>query len=196
MTVKLIVAHDEARGIGRCGDMAWHIPGESQWAARTTRTARPGMRNALIMGRITYLSIPEKRRPLAGRVNVVVSTRPYDFGTGVYLASGLAEALRLAAGLDDVDDVYIFGGTTIYREALRTLTPEELLISVVAGEHDCDTFFPDLPAAYRLESSTTVTYDGAEVRHDHYRRDTERYCRTADEGLVSQVLCRGRHAPD
>ena len=63
MTVKLIVAHDEVRGIGRGDDMAWHIPGESRWTANTTRTARPGMRNALIMGRTTYVSIPAKRRP-------------------------------------------------------------------------------------------------------------------------------------
>lgn len=177
MTVKLIVAYDEARGIGRGGDMAWHIPGESQWAARTTRTARPGMRNALIMGKITYLSIPERRRPLAGRVNIVVSSRPDGLGTSAQLAPSLDEALRLAAGLDNVDDVFIFGGATIYRQALQSLAPEELLISVVAGEHGCDTFFPNLPAAYRLESSTTVTYDSAEVRHDYYRLDNRKMLR-------------------
>lgn len=32
-----------------------------------------GMRNAIVMGRKTWESIPEKKRPLANRINVILS---------------------------------------------------------------------------------------------------------------------------
>lgn len=168
--VKLIVAHDDARGIGRRADMPWHIPGEAKWTSRITRAARPGVRNALIMGRTTYFSIPEKRRPLVDRINIVVSSRASDLGAGVHVASSLVDALRLAAGIEGVGDVFIFGGAVIYRQALELRAAEELLISVVPGDYQCDTFFPELPSAYSLESSAVVQYGDVEVRHDHYRR--------------------------
>ena len=39
----------------------------------TSRTAEPGKRNAVIMGRKTWESIPAKFRPLPGRINVVLT---------------------------------------------------------------------------------------------------------------------------
>ena len=39
----------------------------------TSRTADPGKRNAVIMGRKTWESIPAKFRPLPGRLNVVLT---------------------------------------------------------------------------------------------------------------------------
>lgn len=39
----------------------------------TTRTLDPGKQNAVIMGRKTWESIPQKFRPLAGRLNIVLS---------------------------------------------------------------------------------------------------------------------------
>lgn len=168
MTIKLIVAHDELRGIGRDGDMPWHIPGESKWTSHVTRAAQAGSRNALIMGRTTYLSIPEKRRPLFDRINIVVSSRDVKLEDGAYLASSFTDAVRLSVTIADVADVFIFGGALIYQQALEQLVAHELLVSVVTGDYQCDTFFPELPDAYSLKSSTTVDYDNSKVRHDHY----------------------------
>ncbi|AOS94932.1 hypothetical protein AN480_28225 (plasmid) [Mycobacterium intracellulare subsp. chimaera] len=173
LPVKLIVAHDELRGIGRGGTMPWHIPGESRWTSETTRAAQPGHRNALIMGRTTYLSIPENRRPLFDRINIVISSHHAALDDGAHRASGLREALRLADAIDNVNAVYIFGGASIYRQALEQLVADELLVSVVPGDHQCDTFFPEIPSVYSLTTTTTVQYGPCVVRHD-------RYVRTAD----------------
>jgi dihydrofolate reductase len=42
----------------------------------TSQTSGPKMRNAVIMGRKTFLSIPEKFRPLKGRLNIVLTSQP------------------------------------------------------------------------------------------------------------------------
>lgn len=65
-------------GIGLNGSMPWpRIKADMSFFARvTTRpppAAKPGTTNAMIMGRKTYDSVPEKLRPLGKRVSVVVS---------------------------------------------------------------------------------------------------------------------------
>jgi dihydrofolate reductase len=42
----------------------------------TSQTSSPKLKNAVIMGRKTFLSIPEKFRPLKGRLNIVLTSNP------------------------------------------------------------------------------------------------------------------------
>eukprot|EP00878_Enallax_costatus_P022561 GHUV01023943.1.p1 GENE.GHUV01023943.1~~GHUV01023943.1.p1 ORF type:complete len:169 (-),score=59.59 GHUV01023943.1:506-1012(-) len=42
----------------------------------TSQTSSPKLKNAVIMGRKTFLSIPEKFRPLRGRLNIVLTSSP------------------------------------------------------------------------------------------------------------------------
>lgn len=172
MTVKLIVAHDERRGIGRHGDMPWHVPGDMKWLARTTKaTTDPARRNALIMGLTTYYSIPPQRRPLAGRTNIIVSSRTPALETDAVVAGDLDIALKLARQLEDVEDVYIFGGGSVYEQAIDRLIPDELLVTLIPGSYDCDRFFPEIPDAYRQVSSEPVEYDGITVHHKVFLRN-------------------------
>ncbi|MBO0878787.1 MAG: dihydrofolate reductase [Mycobacterium sp.] len=171
MTVKLVVAHDDRRGIGRGGDMPWHVPGEMRWLAKTTRTTtHPDRRNALIMGLTTYYSIPAQRRPLGGRTNIVVSSREPALEAGAIPASDLDIALKLANHIDNVEDIYIFGGASVYEQAIDQLIPEELLVTVIPGDFGCDRFFPEIPTAYRRVSSTPAEYDTITACHDIYVR--------------------------
>lgn len=51
------------------GDMAY-------FKKLTSQCSSPKLRNAVIMGRNTYMSIPEKFRPLKGRLNIVLTSKP------------------------------------------------------------------------------------------------------------------------
>lgn len=51
------------------GDMAY-------FKKLTSQCSSPRMRNAVIMGRTTYMSIPERFRPLKGRLNIVLTSKP------------------------------------------------------------------------------------------------------------------------
>jgi len=76
--VTLIVAATTNNGIGQAGKLPWRLPQEMQYFARVT-TGKGDIpdgerkKNAVVMGRMTWESIPRRFRPLAGRINLVVS---------------------------------------------------------------------------------------------------------------------------
>ena len=72
MTIKLIVAMDNNRGIGKDNDLMWHLPSDMRFFKETT------LNQIVIMGRKNFESIPEKFRPLPNRENVIL-TRQKDF---------------------------------------------------------------------------------------------------------------------
>ena len=69
----LIVAATLTNGIGKNGTLTWRLPKEMSYFARTTTNAPEGSINAVIMGRNTWESIPDKFRPLKNRTNLVIS---------------------------------------------------------------------------------------------------------------------------
>jgi dihydrofolate reductase/thymidylate synthase len=71
---QIVVAVTRSWGIGKDGSMPWKLSGDmAYFKALTSRTADPAKRNAVIMGRKTWESIPERHRPLPGRLNIVLS---------------------------------------------------------------------------------------------------------------------------
>ena len=107
-------------------------------------------RNAVIMGRKTWESIPKRFRPLKGRVNVVVTRDVKRFGDAdgkeVLAVEGLREGLDVLG--EDVGKVFVIGGSQIYRSAMegRWPGPLRVLQTLVrrgdGGEIECDTLFP------------------------------------------------------
>ena len=70
----IVVAANRSMGIGRGGRLPWKLAGDMAHFRTLTQTCRAaGKRNAVIMGRRTWESIPAKFRPLAGRLNVVLT---------------------------------------------------------------------------------------------------------------------------
>ena len=73
----LIVAMDSQNGIGKNGQLPWHLPADLKHFKEITCTVRdPKKQNVVLMGRKTWDSIPEKFRPLPGRINVVLTRHP------------------------------------------------------------------------------------------------------------------------
>lgn len=76
MQVCLIVACSQNNGIGLQNQLPWKLKFDLRFFQKTTmETSDPLKQNAIIMGRNTWDSLPSSRRPLKGRLNVVLSTR-------------------------------------------------------------------------------------------------------------------------
>lgn len=133
-----------ARGrvIGRDNTIPWRIPED----ARRFRELTTG--HAVVMGRRTWESLPERFRPLPDRRNVVVTRDPAWTAEGAERAGSLDEALRL---LDGAPQVFVIGGAEIYRAALPLA--DALLLTEVEADVEGDAFFPELDASEFVETS-------------------------------------------
>ena len=67
MPLHMIYARARNGVIGNLGQLPWHLPEDLAHFKRTT------LGQPVLMGRVTWESLPEKFRPLPGRSNVVVS---------------------------------------------------------------------------------------------------------------------------
>lgn len=178
--ISLIVAFDEDRGIGKGNTIPWFIPGELKWVGETTRATRnPDNANALIMGRNTWDSLPEDRRPLPGRITVVITSQAKTvskrelLGTDspmVVMVSSLKEAIQATQASSKIETAYIFGGERVYREAMASPYLDELLLTQVPGTHNCDTFFPEVPDAFVCLERDDAMYGEIIVQRERYRR--------------------------
>ncbi|MBL4917648.1 dihydrofolate reductase [Szabonella alba] len=135
----LIAGRARNGAIGKAGTIPWHAHEDLAFFQRETTGG------AVIMGRRTWDSLP--KRPLARRLNLVVTSQP--------LADDGAEAVTLngalaVAGAAGHARIYGIGGEGIYR-ALLPLADRLLLTEVDLDIADADAFFPEFdPAEWHL----------------------------------------------
>ncbi|MBT5855946.1 dihydrofolate reductase [bacterium] len=143
----IIVATDRRGGIGKDNGIPWHFSRDFKYFKEvTSNTTDPSKTNAVIMGRKTYESIPEKFRPLPGRTNIVI-TRQTDLilEGGVIITSSLQDALDEANNRFEIESVFVIGGGMIYAEAINHPQCDKLYITRISKTYDCDTSFPQIP---------------------------------------------------
>lgn len=184
----VVAATAKTFGIGKAGQLPWNLPQDMEHFKRLTAcTSVPDKINAVIMGRRTWQSIPEKFRPLRNRLNVVLSRNPgireqLNLPQGVRVATSLKAALALLAHGNDasvVEKVFVIGGAAVYREAVESEACEAIEFTSIEEERgatplfaDCDAHFPVIPATeYCLVSSTPVLSQNAlRFRFQRYER--------------------------
>lgn len=133
--IRMIVAMDPRRGIARNGHIPWDLPADRAHFKHATQGS------TLVMGHTTYQTIG---RPLPDRKNVVVSRSPRHI-KGVTVVSDPA-AYCQSAKLD----VWIIGGEALYQELM--VYTEELYITELEADFECDQFFPNFNSQFQLVS--------------------------------------------
>jgi dihydrofolate reductase len=159
----IVVAADEAGGIGKGGKLPWRLKGDmAYFKLLTQEPPSPETANAVIMGRVTWDSIPETFRPLRGRINLVITDNPrLRLPDDVVRARSLDEALIALDGIADIGRVFVIGGGQIYRHAVRHRDLEAIHLTRVHATFDCDTFFPEIPPGMTLAAQSPPQTEGA-----------------------------------
>ena len=159
MTVGLIWAQSPSGVIGRAGGIPWRLPEDlARFKERT-------MGHTVVMGRLTWESLPPKVRPLPGRRNVVV-TRQADY---------MADGATVVGGLDEVaadDEMWVIGGGQIYTLALPIATRCEVTeVEVDLPREDDDVVAPVLDEAWvGVEGDWLASTSGLRYRFTSYQR--------------------------
>ena len=157
--VGLIWAQSTSGVIGRNRGIPWRLPEDQARFKELT------MGHTVVMGRLTWDSLPAKVRPLPGRRNVVV-TRQAD-----YMAAGATVVTSLDAALTD-DGTWVIGGEQIYRLALPVATRCEVTeVDIELPRADDDALAPMLDGAWiGTEGDWMISAAGLRYRFLSYRR--------------------------
>lgn len=132
--IRGIVAMDERRGIARRGGLPWHIPADLAYFRTQTEN------HTILMGSKTYNTLPA---PLPHRRNVVASYALQVVRPGFELVHDVPAFLRSTK-----EDVWIIGGAALFAATLADC--DELYITHLRGDFNCDRFFPAYQADFTL----------------------------------------------
>ena len=133
MKLGLIYARARNGVIGKDGGLPWHLPEDLAHFKRLTFGC------PVIMGRKTWDSLPERFRPLPGRLNIVVTRQAGWKADGASTASSLAQAIALAAGQPLG---WVIGGAELFAQALPLAEIAE--ITEIEADVEGDVFAPQL----------------------------------------------------
>lgn len=104
---------------GQDGSMLWRIPEDFAHFKKLT------LGTTVIMGRLTWESLPTKNRPLPGRENIVVSRNREFLAEGAIVVSSFEQAVAMAL----YPKIFAIGGHAIWSQAMEVA--QEVWITVI-----------------------------------------------------------------
>ena len=132
--LSLIAAISKNNCIGKNGELPWSLPEDMKHFKEVT------MGKAVIMGRKTWESIPEKFRPLKGREYIVITRQEnYTVPEGVHVFHSLDEAINKNKDQETI----CIGGGELYKQVMEKA--DILYMTYIDRTvNECDTFFPHI----------------------------------------------------
>ena len=132
--MKAILSADRKWGLGYQGRLLVSIPSDLRFFRETT------MGHVVVMGRKTLESFPQGR-PLANRVNIVISHNPDYQVKDAIVVHSIEELLEELKKYDE-ENIYIIGGESIYRQMLPYCDVAH--VTKIDHAYEADAYFPDL----------------------------------------------------
>jgi dihydrofolate reductase len=159
MSLSLIWAQAASGVIGRGGGIPWRLPEDQARFKELT------MGHTVVMGRLTWESLPPKVRPLPGRRNVVLTRDESLRAEGAEVIGSLDEVMSDA-------EVWVIGGGQVYGLALPLATRCEVTeIDVSVPRDDGDVMAPVLDDSWMTAGADWRTSSaGLRYRFCTYRR--------------------------
>lgn len=134
----IIVAIGKNNEIGKNNQLLWHIPEDLKKFKEITQE------KTVVMGRNTFESIG---KPLPNRHNVVLTKNfksfPNNCNEKLEICDDFSKIVEKYKNSDE--EVFIIGGSQIYKKALELGIVEKLYISHIDfSDDEADTFFPEI----------------------------------------------------
>ena len=150
----IIVAYDLNQGIGKNNRLPWHF---SEDLKRFSKLTRGEGKNAIIMGKNTWESIPKK--PLPKRDNLILSTtlsinEGSPQNTYIKTFTNIAMLDKFCED-QNYETVWIIGGSKIYEQFLTHPKLNKIYVTFINKKYDCDVKFPDI-SSWKLQRTETI----------------------------------------
>lgn len=132
--MKAIVAVDSNWAIGNKGQLLVSIPADQKNFRNLT------IGKTIVYGRKTLETFPQQV-VLPGRDNIILSTRKDYTVKNALVVHSKEELLSFVSDLD-TNDVFIIGGSSVYKEFLDVC--DEAIVTFIDKEYQADSYFPNL----------------------------------------------------
>lgn len=176
--MNIVVATCKNRGIGIKNQLPWRLLTDTCFFKYLTIGNE---KNAVIMGKNTYLSLP---KPLKNRDNIVLSTKMKVQKYNVFSTTSMR---RVIPYLYKYDNVYLIGGEKVYNDYINSDQVKGIYHTRIDGEYECDTYFPEIPEKYK-KIKTTNFVDVEKKTGKKVKFDIDVYCNTMFNGANSENL--------
>ena len=131
--MSLVSAVADNRVIGKRNALPWYLPADLKHFKDIT------MGKPIIMGRTTYESIG---RPLAGRLNVVLTSKEGFPALGCVVVHSVSDALK---AVGEAPETMVIGGGAIYTEFLPLA--QKIYLTEIHQQIPGDVYFPEFNRA-------------------------------------------------
>lgn len=153
MRFNIIVGMCINGGIGINGKLPWHFKKDMNFFQKIT-TGVGDNKNAVIMGRKTWDSIPFNYKPLKNRDNIILTRiqdnkkypRPQikdEIKDNMYFFPDIENVYNFC-NKKNYQDVWFIGGEEIYKNLIPVINSKihNIYITMIHKDYNCDTFFP------------------------------------------------------
>ncbi|ESO83922.1 hypothetical protein LOTGIDRAFT_155225 [Lottia gigantea] len=182
--LNIVVAACKNNGIGVNGSIPWRLKKDmAMFRHITSDTVDESKQNAVIMGRKTWMSIPDKFRPLKNRVNIILSNTLSESPDGTYIVKNFQQALSLVNSdkmKQQIESVHIIGGSSVYKEAMESDYDCRVYLTKVDADFECDTFLPPIEESLfqRVKNPSNIPSDvqeenGIQFTYEIYDKTTD-----------------------
>ena len=142
--MNIIVNADKNWAIGKNNSLLVRIPADMKYFRQMTEG------NIVVMGRKTLESFPQGR-PLANRVNIVISHNPDYQVKDAIVVHSVEEAMQESKKHEG--EVFVIGGESIYRMMLPYCS--KVYVTKIDHAYQADTYFPNLDKLSEWEIKET-----------------------------------------
>ena len=104
----------------------------------TTTTKLDLQKNAIIMGRNTWTSLPDIYKKNVKRQNIIITSDVAFQDIGAIGAKSFAEAFEKASQLDNIDSIFVIGGGLIYDVALSHCDLDKIFVTKINNSYPRD----------------------------------------------------------
>ncbi len=214
---KAIVCVDKKGGIGKQGKLPWHNTKDMKFFKETTSMVKDSNKiNAVIMGRLTWDSIPEKFKPLKNRINIIISSVMQSCpNENYYVFPSIEDVLFfIENNKNTIETAFVIGGASIYEQFLRMKVVSGVYLTTINYNYDCDVKFPrhylddfkmvkridlvDTQESYKYENAHMTFYNYAVYvnYYEYVNKEEQQYLNILNEIKDHGILMQNRTGID
>lgn len=158
--IKIIYAKSFNNVIGIKNSLPWHIQKDLEIFKQKTTG------QAVIMGRKTFESLPDKFRPLPNRINYIITTDANFNYNGINIVSDPHTFFKYFKQNNGNTDIWVIGGSQIYELAMQYA--DEIHVTEIMKEYQGDSFAPTIDSSQFILTNSSEVLTDPSTRIDFY----------------------------